>query len=81
LEVVDKILKYLKTDLVGQSISKKSLENVINKSLKEVIEGVLIEPFDLIEKIKTTNKCDFDLAIAEPDLNEKFSSDCQNFRS
>jgi len=59
LEVVDKILKYLKTDLVGQSISKKSLENVINKSLKEVIEGVLIEPFDLIEKIKEKSEKPF----------------------
>jgi len=28
----------------------------------------LVGGIDLIEKIKTTNKCDFDLAIAEPDL-------------
>jgi len=28
----------------------------------------LVGGIELIEKIKTTNKCDFDLAIAEPDL-------------
>jgi len=28
----------------------------------------LVGGMELIEKIKTTNKCDFDLAIAEPDL-------------
>ena len=59
LGVVDKILKYLKTDLVGQSISKKKLEETINQSLKEIIEEVLIDPFDLIEKIKQKSEKPF----------------------
>ena len=52
MEVVDKILKYLKTDLVGQSIPKRKLEEKIKYSLKEILEEVLIEPFELIDKIK-----------------------------
>ncbi len=52
LEVVDKILKYLKTDLVGQSIPKKNLEEKINQSLKEIIQEILVEPFKLLDKIK-----------------------------
>ena len=53
LEVVDKILKYLGTDLIGQSIPKKKLEYTINQSLKEIIQEVLVEPFDLLKKIKS----------------------------
>jgi len=52
LEVADKIISYLKTDLIGQTISKKEIEEKINKSLKEIIQEVLVEPFDLLEKIK-----------------------------
>jgi fused signal recognition particle receptor len=52
LEVVDKIISYLKTDLIGQTVSKKEIEEKINKALKEVIEEVLVEPFDIIKKIK-----------------------------
>jgi len=33
----------------------------------------LVGGVDLIEKIKMTNKCDFDLAIAEPDLMKNLS--------
>jgi len=33
----------------------------------------LVGGLDLIEEIKTTNKCDFDLAIAEPDLMKNLS--------
>ena len=59
LEVIDKIIKYLKTDLVGQSISKKRFEEKINQSLKEIIEEVLVEPFDLIEKINQKSEKPF----------------------
>ena len=59
LEVVDKILKYLGTDLIGQSIPKKKLEYTINQSLKEIIEEVLVEPFDLIEKINQKSEKPF----------------------
>ena len=59
LEVVDKILKYLGTDLVGQSIPKKKLEYTINQSLKEIIQEVLVEPFDLLKKIKSKSEKPF----------------------
>ena len=59
LEVIDKILKYLKTDLIGQSIPKKELERKINNSLKGVIEEILVEPFDLIDKIKQKSEKPF----------------------
>ncbi|MCA9487385.1 MAG: signal recognition particle-docking protein FtsY [Nanoarchaeota archaeon] len=52
LEVVDKVLEYLKKDLIDQEVGKKELEEKVKKALKEVIEMVLVEPFDLIEKIK-----------------------------
>lgn len=59
LEVVDKIINYLKSDLIGQTVSKKELEEKINKALKEVIEEVLVEPFNIIKKIKEKNEKPF----------------------
>jgi len=53
LEVTDKILQDLKNELVGKEILKKNLEDEINNTLKLTIEKILIEPFDLIEKIKS----------------------------
>lgn len=56
LEVVDKILQELKLELVNKEIPKKSLEEEIKKTLKLTIEKVLIEPFNLVEKIKNSGK-------------------------
>jgi fused signal recognition particle receptor len=51
LEVAEKIIKDLQKTIIGKEIAKKDLEKEINNSLKEIIKQILIEPFDLIEKI------------------------------
>lgn len=55
LEVSEKIINELKEKIVGQEFSKKEIENKIKKSLKDSIQNILVEPFDLIEKIKNKN--------------------------
>lgn len=52
LEVVDKIKENLSKDLVGKEVKKDKLENTITDSLKNSISEVLIEPENIIEKIK-----------------------------
>jgi len=52
LEVAEKIIKDLEKNIVGKEISKNDLEGEIKNSLKEIIKQILIEPFDLIERIK-----------------------------
>lgn len=52
LEVSDKIIKQLKESIVGKEFLKKEIEGQIKESLKDIIYKILIEPFDLIEKIK-----------------------------
>lgn len=52
IEVVEKIIKELKSKLLEKEFSKKDIEKEINKTLKEIINNILIEPFDLIEEIK-----------------------------
>jgi fused signal recognition particle receptor len=52
LEVAEKIVKELKEKIVGRKLLEKEIELEINDSFKEIIEEILIEPFDLIEKIK-----------------------------
>jgi fused signal recognition particle receptor len=52
LGVVDKIRESLNKSLVGKKFSSKEVEGKILGALKGAIEGVLIEPEDLIGKIK-----------------------------
>jgi len=52
LEVSEKIINQLKESLVGKEFLKKEIEGQIKESLKDIIYEILIEPFDLIEKIK-----------------------------
>jgi fused signal recognition particle receptor len=52
LEVAEKIIKDLEKKIVGKEISKNNLEKEIKNNLKEIIKQVLIEPFNLIERIK-----------------------------
>ena len=56
LEAIDALRMKLKQELVGKEISRKEWEKEIEKSLKKAIEELLIEPFDLIEKIKSSEK-------------------------
>jgi len=51
-EVTNKIISELKNQLVGQQFNKKSIKSEIENKLKQTIETILIEPFDLISKIK-----------------------------
>lgn len=52
LEVSDKIIQQLKESIVGKEFLKKEIEGQIKESLKDIIYKILIEPFDLIERIK-----------------------------
>lgn len=52
LEVAEKIIKELREEIVGKELLKKEIEPEINDIFKEIIRKILIEPFDLIEKIK-----------------------------
>ena len=52
LEVAEKIINELKEKIINQEFEKKDFEKLIKDTLKEIIEEVLIEPFDLIGKIK-----------------------------
>lgn len=51
-EVADKIIEKLKERLVGKEFLKKEIEGLVQDSLKDIIYEILVEPFDLIEKIK-----------------------------
>jgi len=60
LEVVDKIKEDLSKELVDKEINKKHLQDIISESLKESISNVLIEPENLLDKIKNhSNKKPF----------------------
>jgi len=54
LAVVDKIKEDLHKDLVGIEVKKEKIQETIINSLKQSITDVLIEPEDLIKKIKSS---------------------------
>ncbi|MBI4116500.1 signal recognition particle-docking protein FtsY [Candidatus Pacearchaeota archaeon] len=54
--VAEKIISELKGKIVNQEFLKKEVEEQIKDSLKDIIEDILIEPFDLVEKIKEKNE-------------------------
>src|SRR3989344_4292297 len=54
--VAEKIISELKGKIVNQEFLKKEVEEQIKDSLKDIIEDILIEPFDLVEKIKKKNE-------------------------
>lgn len=51
-EVVQKIIKELKFELMGSDFSKKNLEEEIKKALKVIITNILVEPLDIEKEIK-----------------------------
>jgi fused signal recognition particle receptor len=55
LEVTEKIIKNLKEKILEKELLKKEVESEIKDSLKEIIKEILIEPFDIISKIKEKN--------------------------
>jgi len=52
LEVAEKIIKELKEKVVGKELLKKEIESEIKDSLREIIEEILITPFNLVEQIR-----------------------------
>jgi fused signal recognition particle receptor len=52
LEASKEIIKELKERIVGRELLKKEVEYEIREILKELIEKILIDPFNLSEKIK-----------------------------
>jgi len=52
MEAIEFLKKELRKELVGKEVKRKELEKEIKKSLEKAIEKLLVEPFDLIEKIK-----------------------------
>jgi fused signal recognition particle receptor len=51
-QVVQEIRKELKTKVVGIEMPSAKVEETIKHALKEVISNILIEPFDLVTKVK-----------------------------
>lgn len=56
LEVSEEIIRKLKEIIIGKEFLRGEIEEEIKDSLKEIIEEILIEPFNLIERIKDKNK-------------------------
>lgn len=52
LEVAEKIIKELKEKIVGRELLKKEIEAEIKDCFKDIIGEILVEPFDIIQKIK-----------------------------
>jgi fused signal recognition particle receptor len=51
VEVAEKIVNELKEQIVGKELLKKEIEEEIKETFKDIIKNILIEPFDLKEKI------------------------------
>jgi len=56
LEVVEKINENLKEELIEKEIDKKEIENEIKSALKKALEEIFPDSFDLIKKIKNSEK-------------------------
>ena len=54
--VINQIKEKLKNELLNKPISRKEVETKIKDSLKESLSQILLEPFDIIEKIKSKEK-------------------------
>ena len=52
LEVIDKLQSDVRHHLLGKKIAKKDLSEIIQATLRQSINSLLLEPFDIIEKIK-----------------------------
>ena len=51
-EVAEKIIAELNKRIVGKELLKKEIEDEIREVLREIIRRILIEPYDIIGKIK-----------------------------
>ncbi|MDI3544342.1 MAG: fused signal recognition particle receptor [Candidatus Woesearchaeota archaeon] len=51
-EVIEEIKKELAEKIIGKEFQRGKIQDVLSSSIKEIIEKILLQPFDLIEKIK-----------------------------
>lgn len=51
-EAAEEIIKNLKEEIIGKELLKKEIEFEIKDSLRKIIKDLLIEPFDILEKIR-----------------------------
>lgn len=56
IAVIDSIKDKLKTELVSRELKKSEIEKIIRESIKKVISDLLIEPFDILQKIRESGK-------------------------
>ena len=56
VSTIEKVHKDLHKQLVGKNIKRGELEQEIKKTLKHTLEEILLEPFDLVERIKKESK-------------------------
>ena len=56
LEVAEEIISKLKIEIIGKEFLKKEAEEEIKDLLKNIIKEILINPFDIIEKIREKKK-------------------------
>jgi fused signal recognition particle receptor len=56
MEAIDALKKNLRELLVNREIKRGKIEEEIKESLEKAISDLLLEPFDLVEKIKTSLK-------------------------
>jgi fused signal recognition particle receptor len=56
IAVIDSIKDKLKTELVSRELKKSEIENIIRDSIKKVIFDLLIESFDILQKIREAEK-------------------------
>ncbi|PIU75873.1 signal recognition particle-docking protein FtsY [Candidatus Pacearchaeota archaeon CG06_land_8_20_14_3_00_35_12] len=52
MEVIEDIKKEMKKELLDHPVERKKIEDEIKEALKRSIDGILVESYDLIEKIK-----------------------------
>ena len=50
-EVAEKIVEKLKGKIVNQEFLKKEVEGQIKEAFKDIIEDILVEPFDVVKKV------------------------------
>lgn len=56
LEVAEKIISELKDRIIGKEFLKREVESEIKDFFREIIEEILIEPYDFAERVKTSDK-------------------------
>jgi len=52
MKVIDLLKKRLQKEIINKPFGKREIEVKISQALREILNEILLEPFDLIEKIK-----------------------------